>query len=82
MLDAWEPLDARPTILHSHRLMDHMSGAGPRISDYQTLITEERKALAAEWATVAMLDEPVARFGAAQSQLAGAASMPIRRGDT
>jgi hypothetical protein len=82
MLDAWEPLDARPTILHSHRFMDHMRGAGPRIADYQTLITEERTALAAEWAIVTVPDEPVARFSAAQSQLAGAASMPIRRGDT
>jgi hypothetical protein len=82
MLDAWEPLDARPTILHSHRLMDHMRGAEPRIADCQTLVTEERNALAAEWGRVTVPDEPVARFAAAQSQLAGAASMPIRRGDT
>jgi len=82
MLDAWEPLDARPTILHSHRFMDHMRGAGPRIADYQTLVTEERNALAAQWAAVTVPDEPVARFGAAQSQLAEAASMPIRPGNT
>lgn len=81
VLDAWEPLDARPTILHSHRFMDHMRGAGPRIGDYTTLVTEERKALAAEWAAVSVPDDPVARFDAAQGQLAGAAPMPIQRAD-
>ncbi len=49
VLDAWEPGDALPTILHSHRLMDHMRGAGPRISDPVALVEAERVALDEEW---------------------------------
>ena len=73
MLDAWEPLDARPTILHSHRLMDHMRGPDPRITDPSALVAAERLALAAEWAAVSTGRDPVARFAQAQSQLADAA---------
>lgn len=63
MLDAWEPLDARPTILHSHRLMDHMRGAGARISDPVALVEAERAALAAEWEALGGRDpDPVTRF--------------------
>jgi hypothetical protein len=69
-LDAWEPLDARPTILHSHRLMDHMTDAyghrGPRISDPVALVVAERRALQAEWAGHPV-DDPVDRFRAAQA---------------
>ena len=72
MLDAWEPLDARPTILHSHRLMDHMRGPGPRISDPAALVAAERLALAAEWAAVSTGDDPVERFAQAQTQLCAA----------
>lgn len=68
MLDAWEPLDARPTILHSHRLMDHMRGQGPHISDPQALLEAERAALAREWAASSARAIPVpqafARFKA------------------
>lgn len=71
MLDAWEPLDARPTILHSHRLMDHMRGAGPQISDVDVLIKAERAALKAEWAEVEAGSDPIGRFAAAQAQLKG-----------
>ncbi|MBD3677985.1 MAG: hypothetical protein HUJ27_06220 [Rhodobacteraceae bacterium] len=49
MLDAWEPLDARPTILHSHRLMDHMRNGGPRVTTLQQVLDLERLALAQEW---------------------------------
>ncbi len=51
VLDAWEPLDARPTILHSHRLLQHLrdSGAG-RVTDLAQLLRLERAALAEEWA--------------------------------
>jgi len=50
MLDAWEPLDARVKIIHSHRLMDHMQNpAAPRIRDLPALLAAERHALAAEW---------------------------------
>jgi hypothetical protein len=63
LLDAWEPEDALPTILHSHRLMDHMRGAGPQITDVAALVVEERAALEAEWAAVGGRDpDPVARF--------------------
>ena len=63
VLDAWEPLDARPTILHSHRLMDHMRGAGARISDPVALVEAERAALAAEWEAVGGRDaDPIRRF--------------------
>ncbi|OIP83976.1 MAG: hypothetical protein AUK37_06445 [Rhodobacterales bacterium CG2_30_65_12] len=63
MLDAWEPEDAVPTVLHSHRLMDHMRGAGPRINDVAALVDQERAALKAEWDAVGGRDsDPVARF--------------------
>lgn len=70
MLDAWEPLDARPTILHSHRLMDHMRGAGARIDDPADLVAAERVAHGAEWAEVEVGEDPFARFAEAQAQLA------------
>jgi hypothetical protein len=69
MLDAWEPLDAVPTILHSHRLMDHMRGVGPRIAEPAVLVAAEREAHAAEWAEVAAGGDPFARFAEAQAQL-------------
>lgn len=63
MLDAWEPGDALPTILHSHRLMDHMRGAGPRIEDPVALVEAERAALDAEWAAEGGRDpDPFGRF--------------------
>lgn len=71
-LDAWEPLDARPTILHSHRFLDHTAAAygarGPRIADPAALLAAERLALAAEWQEADGAD-PVARFAAAQARL-------------
>lgn len=72
-LDAWEPLDARPTILHSHRLMDHMPnayapGGSPRITDPRGLIAAERRALRQEWRAEDG-DDPIARFAAAQTRL-------------
>lgn len=35
-LDAWEPLDARPTLIHSHRFMDHMRDPRPSGSPRST----------------------------------------------
>jgi len=72
-LDAWEPLDARPTILHSHRLMDHMHsaytlGGGPRIADPRSLLRAERRALRQEW-RASDGDDPIARFATAQARL-------------
>ncbi len=69
MLDAWEPLDARPTILHSHRLMDHLRGQGERITDPLRLIEEERRMLCAEWEAAGVAGDAVARFRAAQAAL-------------
>ncbi len=63
MLDAWEPGDALPTILHSHRLMDHMRGRGPRIADAVALVEAERDAFEAEWEAAGGRDpDPVRRF--------------------
>lgn len=71
MLDAWEPLDARPTVIHSHRLMDHMDAGyrpkGPRLREPAELVAAEREALAEEWRGVEESD-PVARFGAARRE--------------
>lgn len=71
LLDAWEPLDARPAIIHSHRLMDHMDAGyrpkGPRLRDVTELLAAERLALAEEWQDISEGD-PVARFAAAQEE--------------
>jgi hypothetical protein len=48
-IHAWEPLDARITIVHSHRLMDHMRAGSPRISTIEDLIEAEDLALKKEW---------------------------------
>lgn len=49
-LDAWEPLDARVKIIHSHRLLQHMRHPGAeQVLDLETLLHLERKALAREW---------------------------------
>ncbi|MEL7397747.1 MAG: putative nucleotide-diphospho-sugar transferase [Pseudomonadota bacterium] len=49
-LEAWEPLDAVPTIVHSHRLLQHLRGQGERVTDLQRLRELEQEALAEEWA--------------------------------
>lgn len=49
-LDAWEPMDAVPTIVHSHRLLQHLRDQGGRVRDLDTLRVLERQALAEEWA--------------------------------
>ena len=49
MLDAWEPLDAVPTIVHSHRLLQHLRGQGARVTTLDELRRLERIALAEEW---------------------------------
>lgn len=49
VLDAWEPLDARPTILHSHRLVQHLRGAPDRLTTAAEILAEERLARAEEW---------------------------------
>ena len=50
MFDAWEPLDVLPTVLHSHRLMDHLRDRGaPRLRSLEDIVAAERVALAREW---------------------------------
>jgi len=52
MMDAWEPLDALPTIIHSHRLLDHLRGTdAPRVRTLAEILRLERKALQREWLT-------------------------------
>ncbi|SEQ13255.1 putative nucleotide-diphospho-sugar transferase [Thalassovita taeanensis] len=52
MLDAWEPLDAVPTILHSHRLLQHLRGQGARVTTLEQVRALERVALKEEWAAL------------------------------
>ena len=73
MLDAWEPLDARPTILHSHRLLQHMRGLGPQLESLDAVLPEERLARAAEWRAAGLPDpaaggEAVALYHWAEAQ--------------
>jgi hypothetical protein len=56
-LDAWEPLDARPTILHSHRLLQHLRGQGPQMTGLEEIRIAERTARAQEWMAMG-LDDP------------------------
>ncbi len=50
LLDAWEPLDARVKIIHSHRLLDHVRHPGaPRITTLAGVLEAERRALTGEW---------------------------------
>jgi hypothetical protein len=56
VLDAWEPLDARPTILHSHRLLQHLRGAEERLDSLTAILPEERLARAAEWREAGLPD--------------------------
>jgi hypothetical protein len=78
LLDAWEPLDARPTILHSHRLLDHLRKAGvPRVRTLDDVVRLERAALAAEWAALG-LDEADRRDAARLIDLMSPATAPSR----
>ena len=49
MLDAWEPLDARPTIVHSHRLLQHLRGDQIQMNEMRDIVSVEREALCEEW---------------------------------
>lgn len=68
MLDAWEPLDARPTVIHSHRLLQHLRRELPRIKTAEDVIFAERKALSSEWSALEAHDQegqckcPVSKF--------------------
>jgi hypothetical protein len=74
LLDAWEPEDARPTILHSHRLVQHLRAGGPRLTDPAEILALERGARGAEWQALGLAPDhpagadPVARFRAAEAR--------------
>ena len=62
LMDAWEPLDALPTIIHSHRFLQHLRfGGQPRVRTLAELMVLERQALAAEWRALGL--EPKAATG-------------------
>jgi len=89
VLDAWEPLDARPTIVHSHRLLQHLRGNPERLNDLAGILAAERVALAEEWqavpgcATVAPGENPALRFHVAEAAAAGQAGVvPLRPADS
>ncbi len=78
VLDAWEPLDARPTILHSHRLLQHLRGAEVRLDTLAQILPEERRARADEWREAGLPDpalggDAVAPFLWAESQVSAQA---------
>ncbi len=55
MLDAWEPLDAIPTIFHSHIFLQHLRRPGaPRIRDIEEVIEIERENHRQEWLAAAI----------------------------
>jgi hypothetical protein len=56
LLDAWEPLDARPTILHSHRLLQHLRGDAPQLTGLEEIRVAERIARAQEWVAAGLAD--------------------------
>ncbi len=71
VLDAAEPADFVPVIVHSHRLLQHLRLSGAeRVHDLARLLTLERAALADEWAQhgrtvpVPEGEDPAARFRA------------------
>ncbi|PZQ96645.1 MAG: hypothetical protein DI533_13675 [Cereibacter sphaeroides] len=68
VLDAWEPLDARPTMLHSHRLLQHLRGDAPQLDSLAEVLPEERLARAAEW-RLAGLPDPAAGGDAVEAFL-------------
>jgi hypothetical protein len=48
-LETWEPLDARPTIVHSHRLLQHIRCDLTRLTTIDDIVAAEHLALAQEW---------------------------------
>jgi hypothetical protein len=74
VLDAWEPLDARPTIMHSHRLLQHLRGAPDRLSTLTEILPAERLARAEEWRRSLVADpvqggDAVAAYHSAEAAL-------------
>lgn len=62
MLDAWEPLDAVPTIIHSHIFLQHLRHPGARkITDIGDLLDIERQNLKKEWEEYGISD-PISKW--------------------
>ena len=62
LLDAWEPLDLEPTIIHSHRLLQHLRNSDEaRVTTLQELIELERIALKKEWRDAKAPTDPLDR---------------------
>ena len=73
VLDAWEPMDARPTIIHSHRLLQHLQVAGTdRVRSLAEILRLERVALVEEWRALGLParsgpgEDPVVRYSLAE----------------
>lgn len=79
-MDAWEPLDARPTILHSHRLLQHLRGDLAQLEDLTAVMAAEREARLAEWHNLGIappgLTDPAAPFHAAEAAAGQGAAPP------
>ena len=57
VLDAWEPLDAVPTIIHSHIFLQHLRHPGSRkVTEIRDLIEIERENLKKEWHRIGISD--------------------------
>lgn len=82
-MDAWEPLDARPTILHSHRLLQHLRGAADRLDDLPSIMAAEREARQEEWRALGIpapgADDPARPFHLAEAQAGYAAEAEPER---
>ena len=81
IMDAWEPMDALPTIIHSHRLLQHLQGKGmARVLTLAEIMVLEREALDLEWRTLGLPersrpgDDPAERFQRAAALAASPAA--------
>lgn len=65
-LATWEPLDARPTIIHSHRLLQHIRHGRARLTTIDEIVAEENLALTDEWSGFA--DSSISNNGFAATE--------------
>lgn len=65
-LATWEPLDARPTIIHSHRLLQHIRHGHARLTTIDDIVSAENLALVEEWSAFA--DIPISTNGFAATE--------------
>lgn len=71
-LDAWEPLDAIPRVVHSHQLLRHLRHGEAQVTTLAEILGLERVALVREWddleARADLPDDPALRFAEARRQ--------------